>query len=132
MVRRLNSSKSPCLGEDQLLWFSTFSCPQVVVDTFERPVILFSHVKYLLKDTGEPRVNREAQAFFPLVNMPFKNVDMPITLLYSSSHFYAVEFQCTPTGRLKKFDKPAIDMDHDRLRQPYPDICNKQDFAILF
>ena len=86
MVKRFNSTKSPCLNqEDQILWFSTFSCPQVVADAFERPVILFSYVKYPLKETGEFRENREAQVFFPLINMPLQNVDKPITLFYSSS-----------------------------------------------
>lgn len=30
MIRRLNSTKSPCLNyEDQVLWFNTFSCPHL-------------------------------------------------------------------------------------------------------
>ncbi|KAG2191822.1 hypothetical protein INT47_006653 [Mucor saturninus] len=133
MVKRLNSTKSPCLNqEDQILWFSTFSCPQVVADTFERPVILFSYVKYPLKETGQFRENHEAQVFFPLINMPLQNVDKPISLLYSSFHFYVVEFHRTPTGRIKKSEKPAVDMDHDRLRRSYPDICSEQDYAILY
>ncbi|KAG2193120.1 hypothetical protein INT47_003111 [Mucor saturninus] len=113
MVKRLNSTKSPS-------------------DTFERPVILFSYVKYPLKETREFRENRGAQVFFPLINMPLQNVDKPISLLYSSSHFYVVEFHRTPTGRIKKFEKPAVDMDHDRLRRSYPNICSEQDYAILY
>lgn len=132
MIRRLNSVKSPCLKEeDYPLWFSTFSCPQVVADAYQRPVILYTYVNYKLKKTGEMKENDEAQVFFPLVNMEMANANKPIALLLSESHFYSVEFCRTPTGRMKKFDKPALNLDHHRLRQLYPEIC-VQDYSVLY
>lgn len=131
MIRRLNSTKSPCLlEEDHHLWFSTFSCPQVVADTYKRPVLLYSYVSNVLK-TGEIRENHEAQVFFPLVHMDLANIDKPITLLLSINHFYYVKFCRTPTGRMKKFVKPALNMDHSRLLRMYPDIC-KEDYSVLY
>ncbi|GAA5816263.1 hypothetical protein MFLAVUS_009789 [Mucor flavus] len=100
MIKRLNSTKSPCFnGGDQSIWFSTFSCPPVVADTYERPL---------------------------------KNAEHPIALLLAHYHFYYVEFNRTPTGRLKTFFKPAPNMDHHQLRKSYPDICSKDDHSILY
>lgn len=87
MIKRLNSTKSPCLDwEDHILWFSTFTCSQIVTDTYERPVILFSYVNYMSKDTVEMRETHEAQVF-PFEHMDLANTDKPITLLLSANYF---------------------------------------------
>lgn len=132
MIKRLNSTKSPCLSTDDLeLWFGNLSCPQIVADTYERPVLVYSFVSYTLS-TGEVRNNFESSVFFPLINMDMTSTEKPITILCAFNHYYYIEFKRTPTGRLKKFEKPHINMDHHRIRQQFPDICNKVDYSKLF
>ncbi|KAI9252511.1 hypothetical protein EDC94DRAFT_275590 [Helicostylum pulchrum] len=131
MIKRLNSKKSPCLNEeDPPLWFSTLSCPQVVADTYQRPVIILNYVGNMLK-TGKIRINHEPQVFFPLIHMDLRNAEHPITILLAHNHFYYVEFKRTPTGRLKKFIKPVLNMDHERLFRSNPDIC-KENYSVLY
>jgi hypothetical protein len=65
MLERLQSTKSPC---DPNLWFTTFTCPQIVADSYERPVIVYTYVVNANKD-GVKKENHEAQIFFPLLNM---------------------------------------------------------------
>jgi hypothetical protein len=64
--------------------------------------------------------------------MEISNLHNPITLLLAFSHFYYFELGHTPTGRLKKFDKPDINHDHERLRKDYPNIYNKLIFLFYF
>ncbi|KAI8327632.1 hypothetical protein BC941DRAFT_519652 [Chlamydoabsidia padenii] len=128
MLRRLETKVSPC--DDRSLWFSTIVCPQIVADTYQRPVMLYCYVENYLK-TGAKKINYESQIYFPLVHMDLKNSNNPITLL-ASSHFYYVEFGRTPKGRMKKFNVPVTNMDNDRLRSSFPDICNSVDYSILF
>ncbi|KAI9472436.1 MAG: hypothetical protein EXX96DRAFT_542532 [Benjaminiella poitrasii] len=130
MIKRLQSTKSPCL-DDLHLWFSTFICPQLVADTYERPVIMYCYVENCLK-TGEKRINYESQWYVPLINMQLADSSKPITLLLAFSHFYYVEFSHTPKGRMKKFNKPVLNMDHQRLRNDYPNLCNPTDYSVLF
>jgi hypothetical protein len=130
MINKLQSTKSPCLNDFQL-WFSTFTCPQVVDDTYERPVIVYCYVENCLK-TGEKKINYESQVYCPLINMQITDSSNPITLLLAFSHFYYVEFGRTPKGRMKKFTKPVLNMDHRRLRDTYPNLCRPADYSVLF
>lgn len=130
MINRLQSTKSPCLN-NQDLWFTSYSCPQIVADTYERPVIVYCYVENFLK-TGEKNILFESQVYFPLINMELTNLSQPITLLLAFSHFYYVEFARTPKGKLKKFTKPNINYDHQRLREEYKDICGPVDYSVLF
>lgn len=46
MMAKLKSTLSPCLGKDyEHMWFSTFTCPQVVADTYQRPVIVATYLE---------------------------------------------------------------------------------------
>lgn len=126
MIRRLQSTKSPCLNDGDL-WFTSYSCPQIVADTYERPVIVYCYLS--LKDKNPIY---ESQIYFPLINMDLRDLNNPITLLLAFSHFYYVEFSRTPKGRIKKFNKPTLNMDHNRLRNTYLQICNAADYSVLF
>ncbi|KAI8985992.1 hypothetical protein BDB01DRAFT_787166 [Pilobolus umbonatus] len=130
MMERLDSFKSPCLGNDDLLlWFSTFTCPQVVADTYQRPVILYCYLENFVN--GEIRRFYESQVFFPLIEMEMSKTEYPISLLLSHSHFYSIEYQRAPTGRLRKFTKPTINRDHARIRRDNPTL-RFTDFSILY
>lgn len=130
MLNRLQSTISPC--HDEHLWFSTFICPQIVADTYERPVIVYCYQIFTIESTGKQNPIYESQIYYPLINMKSNDVHRPITLLLAFKHFYYVEVAHTPTGRLKKFDRPVLNMDHNRLREKYKSICNKENFALLF
>ncbi|KAI7868052.1 uncharacterized protein EV154DRAFT_582268 [Mucor mucedo] len=131
MLTKLLTVESPCLlPEDNMLWFSTFVCPQIVADTYERPVFLYGYTENILK-TGEVRTIYESHVFIPLVHMELSARENPISLLLSSSHFYYVEFARTTKGRMKKFEKPVLNHDHKRLMNAHPDIC-KTDYSIFF
>ncbi|KAI9004284.1 hypothetical protein CLU79DRAFT_841332 [Phycomyces nitens] len=133
MINRLQSSKSPCLGQTDLsLWFSTFICPQIVADTYQRPVIIYTYSEHSVRTTGKLNAYHESQVYWPLIHMELTSADNPITLLLSFSHFYYVEFQRTPTGRMKKFDKPTLNFDHVRIREAFPQTCNSVDYSVLF
>lgn len=124
MINRLESTASPC-GPN--LWFSTFTCPQIVADTYQRPVIVYCYVL-----TGKMKVHYESQIYFPLINMKLEDIDRPITLLLAFSHFYYIEFGRTPKGRMKTFIKPHLNVDHERLRKMYPTLCSSTDYSVLF
>lgn len=126
MIRRLQSTKSPCLNDGDL-WFTSYSCLQIVADTYERPVIVYCYLS--LKDKNPIY---ESQIYFPLINMDLRDLNNPITLFLAFSHFYYVEFSRTPKGRIKKFNKPTLNTDHNRLRNTYPQICNAADYSVLF
>ncbi|KAG2199328.1 hypothetical protein INT47_012962 [Mucor saturninus] len=50
---KLNTNKSPCLDStDYFMWFDTVGCPQLVTDTFKRPVVLLSSSPKIFKETG--------------------------------------------------------------------------------
>ncbi|KAI9005181.1 hypothetical protein CLU79DRAFT_850075 [Phycomyces nitens] len=133
MINRLQSSKSPCLGQTDLsLWFSTFICPQIVADTYQRPVIIYTYSEHSVRTTGKLNAYHESQVYWPLIHMELTSADNPITLLLSFSHFYYVEFQHTPTGRMKKFNKPTLNFDHVRIREAFPQTCNSVDYSVLF
>ncbi|KAI8969525.1 hypothetical protein BDB01DRAFT_840179 [Pilobolus umbonatus] len=85
MMNKLDSFKSPCLGNDDLpLWFSTFTCPQVVADTYQRPVILYCYLENFVN--GEIRRFYESQVFFLLIEMEMFKTEYPISLLLSHTH----------------------------------------------
>ncbi|KAI9005505.1 hypothetical protein CLU79DRAFT_723915 [Phycomyces nitens] len=133
MINRLQSSKSPCLGQTDLsLWFSTFICPQIVADTYQRPVIIYTYSEHSVRTTSKLNVYHESQVYWPLIHMELTSADNPITLLLSFLHFYYVEFQRTPTGQMKKFDKPTLNFDHVRIREAFPQTCNSVDYSVLF
>lgn len=132
MVNRLLSRKSPCLErDDQATWFSTFICPQVVADTYNRPVIVFSYIENR-SNTGKLINTYEACVYFPLINMELIAANNPISILAAQSHFYYIEFTRTPKGRMKKFPYPSINIDHHRLRNEYPTICSNTDYSVLY
>lgn len=130
MINRLQSTKSPCLN-DRDLWFTSYSCPQIVADTYRRPVIVYCYAEYYSKN-GTKNTHFESQVYFPLIDMQLSETNNPITLLLAFSHFYYVEFSRTPKGRMKKFSKPTLNMDHERLRKTFPNICNESDFSVFF
>lgn len=80
MFHRLQSTRSPCL-DDQELWFTSYSCPQIVADTYERPVIVYCYNEYKMKKTGAINPVYESQIYFPLINMQTSDSNRPITLL---------------------------------------------------
>ncbi|KAI8976151.1 hypothetical protein BDB01DRAFT_804661, partial [Pilobolus umbonatus] len=129
MMNRLDSFKSPCLGNDLPLCFSTFTSPQVVADTYQRPVILYCYLESFVN--GEIRRFYESQVFFPLIEIEMSKTEYPISPLLSHSHFYSIDYQRTPTGRLRKFTKPTINHDHTRIRRDNPTLCST-DFSILY
>jgi hypothetical protein len=102
-----------------------------VADTYERPVIVYYYLETFLQN-GEKRIYYESQIYFPLINMQLADSSNPITLLLAFNHFYYVEFSRSPKGRMKKFNKPNLNMDHARLRASYPRLCNSSDFSLLF
>ncbi|KAI9008900.1 hypothetical protein CLU79DRAFT_723161 [Phycomyces nitens] len=117
---------------DLSLWFSTFICPQIVADTYQRPVIIYTYSEHSVRTTGKLNAYHESQVYWPLIHMELTSADNPITLLLSFSHFYYVEFQRTPTGQMKKFDKPTLNFDHVRIREAFPQTCNSVDYSVLF
>ncbi|KAI8992215.1 hypothetical protein BDB01DRAFT_777555 [Pilobolus umbonatus] len=122
MMNRLDSFKSPCLGNDDLpLCFSTFTCPQTCY--------FYCYLENFVN--GEIRRFYESQVFFPLIEMEMSKTEYPISLLLSHSHFYNIEYQRTPTGRLRKFTKPTINHDYARIRRDNPTLCST-DFSILY
>ena len=136
MLARSESTKSPCLDlSERYLWFGTYDCPQIVADTYGRPVIMYSYTENIARETGKLTKHREAQIFFPLtVEKDRLDLDIfqnPITLLYAFSHFRYVDFKRTPAGRLVKFGKPEINFDHVVLRDLFPSIC-KEDLATYY
>ena len=125
----LKAKRSPCL-DDERMWLSSFSCTQVVADTYERPVMFYT---YLNTKTarGEVREQKGAELYWPLINMDLANSNNPITILLTHGHFYCVELGRTPKGRMKKFNVPELNLDHIRLRTTYPEICNESDYSVL-
>ncbi|KAI8988752.1 hypothetical protein BDB01DRAFT_833808 [Pilobolus umbonatus] len=131
MIRRLQSKVSPCL-HDTDLWFSSFVCPQIVADTYQRPVYLYCYTENYVHKTGATNKIYESQIFMPLIHMDLSSLQNPIPLLLANSHFYFIEFSRTNTGRLKKLpDIHVINMDHSRLRSSYGSICNSVDYSEL-
>ncbi|KAI9006592.1 hypothetical protein CLU79DRAFT_849896 [Phycomyces nitens] len=97
MINRLQSSKSPCLGQTDLsLWLSTFICTQIVADTYQRPVIIYTYSEHSVRTMGKLNVYHESQVYWPLIHMELTSADNLITLLLSFSYFYYIELQCTP------------------------------------
>jgi hypothetical protein len=80
MLRRLQSTRSPCL-DDQELWFTSFVCPQIVADTYQRPVIVYCYEKYKVEETGVINPEYESQIYFPLIIMQTTDLHRPTTLL---------------------------------------------------
>ncbi|KAI8979870.1 hypothetical protein BDB01DRAFT_797794 [Pilobolus umbonatus] len=116
MMNRLDSFKSSCLGNNDLpLWFSTFTCPQVVADTHQRPVILNCYLENFVN--GEIRRFYESQVIFPLIEMEMSKTEYPISPLLSHSHFYSIEYHST--------------INHTRIRRENPTLC-ASDFSILY
>ncbi|KAI8983915.1 hypothetical protein BDB01DRAFT_850560 [Pilobolus umbonatus] len=76
MIKRLESAKSPSL-DDTSLWFPTFVCPQVLADTYKRPVILYMYTEYTIKSTGEVREMKEVEVYWPLIHMDLDQPDHP-------------------------------------------------------
>lgn len=73
MMNKLRSKKSPCLG-DSPLWLSTFTCPQVVADTYNRPVLLYMYNENIVAKTNEVKKHYQSQAFFPFrISKPATN-----------------------------------------------------------
>lgn len=130
MVTRLSFSIAPCLN-NRSLWFTNFTCPQIVADTYHRPVLVYTYSEFKLK-TGETNKVYQPQAFIPLFELETKNRENPISLLLAKSHFYYVEFARTPKGRTKKFNKPPLNCDHERIGKAYPAKCSKDDLSCLF
>lgn len=92
ILGKLTSTITP--SNDENLWFSTFACPQVVADVYNRHVIVFIYRQYQVEK--ERRVNkcRETMSFFPLVEMNIlENSNNPILLLPAHSHFYLLELK---------------------------------------
>ncbi|KAI9332626.1 hypothetical protein BD770DRAFT_403097 [Pilaira anomala] len=122
MLKKLASTISPCYNSK--LWFITFSCPQVVADTYNRPVVIFTYREFYLKD---------ALSFLPLVEMNIiENINNPILLLLAHSHFYLIELKKTPKGKLKKYEQIPLNPNHQRIRETYPQQCNSVDFFIIW
>ncbi|KAI8985364.1 hypothetical protein BDB01DRAFT_905340 [Pilobolus umbonatus] len=116
VIKRLESAKLPCL-DDTSLWFSTFVCPQILADTYQRPVILYIYTKNTIRSTGELREIKEVEVYWSLIHMELDQSDHPIALLLASNHFYLIEYKSTPKGRMKKFQKPPVNIDHTIIRR---------------
>lgn len=121
IIEALQWTTSPCNNTD--FWFSTFIYPQIVADTFKRPVILYTYTQNKNQE-GKLVKTHEAVSYYPLIEMDTKNLYHPIPLLYKYSHIYYVEIAHTPTGRLpKSFEMPTLNPDHDVLRNKHPTEC---------
>jgi hypothetical protein len=129
MLKKLKSTMSPCT--DVNLWFSTFTCPQIVADTYNRPVTVFTYREYYVEKERKMNAYKEAMSFFPLVEMNvIENINSPILLLLAHSHFYLVDLKRTPKGNLKRYETIPLNPDHHRIRKMYPKQCNSVDFSM--
>lgn len=108
MVTRL----SPC-NNNSSLWFTNFTCcPQIVADTYHRPVIVYTYSEFKLKSSEMNKVY-QPQVFIPLLEMETKNRENPISLLLVKSHFYHVELARIPKRRAKNSaDRLSIAVTH--------------------
>ncbi|KAI8069054.1 uncharacterized protein B0P05DRAFT_589370 [Gilbertella persicaria] len=47
-INRFQSKAFSCLSSSEL-WFSTFTCPQIVAYVYEKPVLVYSYIENMLK-----------------------------------------------------------------------------------
>ncbi|KAI8978982.1 hypothetical protein BDB01DRAFT_852207 [Pilobolus umbonatus] len=89
MMNRLDSLKSPCLGNDDLpLWFSTFTCPQVVADTYQRPVILYCYLENFVNGKIGRSMNLTSFLYWLKSKWLRRNIQSHFS---SHSHFYSIK-----------------------------------------
>ncbi|KAI9347560.1 hypothetical protein BD770DRAFT_413610 [Pilaira anomala] len=106
--------------------------PQVVADTYNRPVVVFTYREFYVEKDRKMKEFKDAFSFFPLVEMNIiENINNPILLLLAQSHFYLIELKKTPKGKLKKYEKIPLNTDHQRIRKTYPQQCNSVDFSMM-
>ncbi|KAI8997114.1 hypothetical protein BDB01DRAFT_830729 [Pilobolus umbonatus] len=76
LIRRQQSKVSPCLHDTEL-WFSSFVCPQIDVDTYQRPIYSYCYTEHQVNSTGDTNKIYESQIFMPLIHMDLPRLENP-------------------------------------------------------
>ena len=97
ITTKLQSTKALCL-DNLNLWFDCYGCPQIVADTFRRPVILHATTPKTDKydnlwrdDDGNVIYTKDAITLVPFLGLDLEKMNEPIVLFFINSHFYMIE-----------------------------------------
>ncbi|KAG2211158.1 hypothetical protein INT47_006277 [Mucor saturninus] len=129
--KNLQSTRAPCL-DDLSLWFDCYGCPQIVADTFKRPVFLHAITpkvdKYDItwKDNdGNIIYTKDSITFVPLLGLDLEIMNNPIQLLFANSRFYVILPQIdNKTKKAFKVKKwPTLNFSHHKIFDAHRDIC---------
>jgi hypothetical protein len=124
----LSSTEKPCTNLDH--WFNVTLCPQIVADTYKRPVVAYITASYI--NTHNQTIEQQAEdLYLPLCDFELENKDQPIILFLYSSHFYLVERSLTPNGKHKKIQYPQVNCLHKETVNQFPKDCTI-DYSLLY
>ena len=146
-----NTNRSPCLEEMyHYMWFDCYTCPQLVADTFKRPVVLLTTNPLVYRcnlplDRNGHKYDQEGRKldtlghhldsennfiydkirtlFVPFFELDLETVNDPIVLLLTSKHFYLVE-QKTDSRTKKPIEFsswPLLQPMHKVIVDAFPD-----------
>lgn len=128
MYGMLTSTVKPCTIIRH--WFDVTMCPQIVADTYKRPVV--AYMLHAFHDKKNELIQQKAQdLYLPLCDLDFQKKDKPIILYLNSNHFYLVELGLTPGGKPKRITYPEISCLYHPIIQSFPQHCS-QDYTIFY
>ncbi|KAI8636325.1 hypothetical protein BD408DRAFT_438022, partial [Parasitella parasitica] len=133
--KKLGDVKAPCmLPNEQYMWFDTFGCPQLVADTFSRPVVLlgssarsFPGKGTELDSQGNVVYNKSRMTFVPFFSLDPNVICDPIILFLTDDHFYLLELKASEKSKTKVFEHwPPVNPMHLTIMENHRDICPAQ------